>query len=127
MSYTDETEAHNARVQGLIGLYNARRVDELMEHYCDDVVCFLPTIVVPGGEDQQWSHGKEEYRRQLDLFYEIFGKLSVVGVFASAEGSSVMVTDEHGNSGTFSFEVTAERKIRRVFFHHQPGKPAAAA
>jgi hypothetical protein len=109
MSYSDESKAHDERVKGLVALYNARRLDDMLEHFCDDVICFLPTVLADSPIDIQWSNGKETYRRNLAIFYDLFGTLTVEGVFATKDSSSVLVTDEHGNNGTFSFEVTAER------------------
>jgi hypothetical protein len=127
MSYSDESKAHDERVKGLVALYNARRLDDMLEHFCDDVICFLPTVLADSPIDIQWSNGKETYRRNLAIFYDLFGTLTVEGVFATKDSSSVLVTDEHGNNGTFSFEVTAERKVKRVFFHHQPARAAKAS
>lgn len=128
MNYADEATAHDARVRGLFDLYNARRFDDMLAFYSDDVMCFLPTVIAPGRDELKWSHGKDEYRYHLGIFYDLFGQLTVTGVFATGEGSSVMVTDERGNTGTFSFEVSpTERRVKRVFFHHQPKAGAAAA
>ena len=124
MNYSDEVRAHEVRIRGLFALYDARRFDEMLEHFCDDVVCFLPTVIADEHDDMQWSHGKAEYRRNLEAFHDLFGTLEVGGVFATADGSSVLVTDTHGNPGSFSFEVTPERRVSRVFFHHQPGRGA---
>ena len=128
MNYTAATDAHLERVRGLFALYNERRFDEMLEHFCDDVSCFMPSVIAPGRDELKWSHGKEEYRGHLEIFYSLFGQLRVGGVFATSHSSSVLVHDEHGNTGTFMFEVTRnERHVRRVFFHHQPGRAAMAA
>lgn len=122
MNYSDEVQAHDRRIRGLFALYNDRRFDAMLEHYCEDVICFLPTVIDENHGDMQWSHGRAQYRRNLERFRDIFGAFAVHGVFATADGSSVLVTDARGNTGTFSFEVTPERKVSRVFFHHQPGR-----
>ena len=127
MDYVAAAEAHELRIKALFGLYNEERFDEMLTHFNDDVVCFLPTVLQPTDVDIRWSMGKSEYRRNLQVFRGLFGRLEVDGVFATGHGSSVMVTDERGNSGTFSFEVGDDRTVRRVFFHHQPGRAAKVA
>ena len=122
MNYSEAMQAHDARIRALFRLYDDQRFDEMLEQYCEDVVCFLPTVLAGDLAGIQWSFGKAQYRANLEVFYRAFGKLEVGGIFATPEGSSVLVTDAHGNSGTFSFEVTPDRRVSRVFFHHQPGR-----
>lgn len=121
MTYEEIANARTARIKALFELYNTRRFDEMLVHFCDNMMSYLPTVLNGADMEMKLSDGKAQYRRNLESFHDAFGRIEVLGVFATDDCSSVRVIDEKGNPGTFSFEVEPpDRRVSRVFFHHQP-------
>ena len=127
VDYTDDCQRNLAKVKGIFKLYNAKRYNDLLQFVCDDIVSYCPTFV-NGDRSIKSISGKSAYRKHLEEFREAFGQYEVISSFPTATSTSVLVVDERGNPGNFSFEVTgSERLMSRVFFLHQPDKQMQAA
>jgi hypothetical protein len=117
-AYLDAMDVRLARTRQVFVLFNERRYDELLTHFTDDVVSFIPDLAPDLDPDLRYAKGKVQYLVHLQSVRDRYGALNVTSVFAVGACTDIQVVDAAGNIGSFAAHLTDDGLVSRIFFLH---------